>query len=203
MKTKCRSCSLLKEKIKSEREPTHSRWVYRDENGKRWSGRLCPSCKEEYSLNWRRDNGYLPIDEVLYSTTKKGRMAEKTVQTYFEQMGAIVKITKTKGPDLLVKLGNKTFTVEVKSASPNGTGWRIAPVSDLRKNDDFLAIVFPDNRIHIEFMKDHLSKVSSSGVRGVTSLLKTCCCSVHKNSSVSKIDEFINKVNSLNERKVI
>lgn len=48
MKTKCRKCGVLANRIRSNRVVCGDgckRFVYRDEKGARWSGHTCPACK--------------------------------------------------------------------------------------------------------------------------------------------------------------
>lgn len=74
------------------------------------------------------------------------------------------------GADLFVIKGTRAFSVEIKTAEPQRNSYRIRRVEAKRRNDDFIAIVFPSGYVLLEPMKQHLKLCSPSGQRTITGL---------------------------------
>lgn len=118
-----------------------------------------------------------PMDDVTVPHIAKGRRAERLVAEHFEQHGARkVEIGNgARGADIVVTTRDGiTYAVEVKAATkqPVGNSWLVHKVSDLRKNDNWIAIVLPDDSIVFETMQEHLAKCAPNGRRTVTDLVK-------------------------------
>jgi hypothetical protein len=153
----------------------NQRNFYVDDHNCRWNGRMCPDCHRNDSDVRRRAKGLPTVDESKNPRRQKGRLAERQVATYFEALGFHVELTRLTGPDLIGISGNVEFTVEVKSAVRSRQGsksWFVAPVYPARRNDDKIAIVLPDGRIHVEDMEAHLRKCNPSGQRFVTHMVE-------------------------------
>ena len=176
---KCSVCKEIKQKIRMEKyvyknKPTGS--YFRDKNGVKWNGTQCGDCANKLKLKKNYEGGKrTPIDLITNPSIKKGRDSESIVQKYFEKLGYKVLINKCHGTDITIfdKKTKKKSTVEVKSVVKHNIAncWYVNKVRAKRKNDDLIAIVFPNNKIHIESMKSHLLKCNNGGNRTVTGLL--------------------------------
>lgn len=71
------------------------------------------------------------------------------------------------GVDLYAIKKDKVFSVEIKMASiiKNRNVLRIRKVEKNRKQDDLIAIVFPNKYVLLEPMKDHLRNCNKTGDR--------------------------------------
>lgn len=100
--------------------------------------------------------------------------SEEIVKEYLEKRGWSVSnhALNQNGFDLLATKNKKFLIIEVKSLClVNNEFWRIRSISERAKQSDILAIVFPNNHIHFEYMKDHLCVINSEGDRYLTTLV--------------------------------
>lgn len=108
----------------------------------------------------------------------KGKIGELVAREYVESLGYTdIVATTGKGPDLVAKKGGKTFTFEVKLACriPNTNSWSTAAVCPNRRNDDFMAIVFPNGKVFVCTMTEHHQASSPCGRRCVSEMAKELC----------------------------
>lgn len=86
----------------------------------------------------------------------------------FELMGykilTIVAGTEN-GPDMHIKKDELIFRVEIKKARKSNRSMAVHPIENNRKNDDFVAVVFPSGYVFIEPMQDYLMNCADSGSR--------------------------------------
>lgn len=169
----CRFCKIEKQKYRCEKNKRGG-YIYRDDSGNRWDGILCPSCLLfQKRSHGEKKYGCLPRVKLNDPSNKKAVKSELMVKEFYESQGYCVQHTIGSGPDLIVVGKDEKFTVEVKSVIKSKTGFFVCPVSVLRMNDDFVAIVFiEENKIFIEPMQQHLSKCSPSGRRSVTDFIR-------------------------------
>lgn len=98
------------------------------------------------------------------------------VKDFFEERNC--KIIKPKhananGPDMTVITENSAFRVEIKLVSRNKNGsYRTEKIDLPRRNDDFVAVVFPCGYIYLEEMKLFLSKAGRDGARSFTVMIE-------------------------------
>ena len=164
MITKCKRCSLDKQRIKTDVK--HGlQYKYVDQTGRMWRSYYCPDCKSIMARedNWKRGI-HRPIDLVESPITAKGRQSERLVKEFLESLGHSVVITSAQGPDLIV---NGVVRVEVKSAVRSKEAFCVGAVCKNRRGDHLIAIV-KDRVIVFEGMKEHLSKCNSTGMRHLT-----------------------------------
>lgn len=79
------------------------------------------------------------------------------------------------GPDItaLSPFGtNKTFEVKSAWSVNKGRTWGVRPVSPLRRADDFVLIVLPNNTVLQFEMREHLRLCSRRGSRTITNLVR-------------------------------
>lgn len=106
--------------------------------------------------------------------TKEQFVAEnsvKLVRNYFKKMGykTTAKSKPTaNGYDLVVLKDEKSFSIEVKTAFLNSRSWQVGKTHN--KENDFIAIVFPNKKIHFELWKDHKEKCTKNGKRSLTKI---------------------------------
>ncbi len=143
--------------------------VFVGDNDRKIYGGICYECA---SYTSRKRLGHSLRIESKKPQVVAAVAAENKAAQYFRSLGFNVKQTEFYGPDLICTLGVITLTVEVKRAAYQSRRWRIACVKPKRINDDLIAIVLQNDKIHIELMKDHLLKCSKCGGRAVTSLIR-------------------------------
>jgi len=135
-------------------------------------GNICRDCK---MVVLRKNRGYSKRSESKKPQVIAAVGAERAAAEHFRSLGFTVEQVDAIGPDLKCKIGNLTWTVEVKRVTKGSRSLRVSCVRPLRRADDLVAMVFPDNRIYIDSMKNHLSKCSKNGSRSVTGLFKQLC----------------------------
>ncbi len=101
--------------------------------------------------------------------------AVRVVSAYFKDLGyQILKPPRSKnsqGTDLTVVGKRSALRVEVKPARcVKGTCWQVRGVESGRLQDDILAIVFPNGRVHLEDMGQWVQSMAKDGSRGITAL---------------------------------
>jgi hypothetical protein len=104
---------------------------------------------------------------------RKGRRSEKIAKCFVEGLGfQNVQLTKFHGPDLSCERDGRTFTVEVKSAVRKSENcWIVSRVYPARCLDDLIAIVLPDDSVHLCPMSEHLKLCNKGGARTITGLV--------------------------------
>lgn len=117
------------------------------------------------------------MDDVTAPNIVKARRAEHTAAAFLRASGYshVVVGCGSRGPDIVCKFGPNELRVEVKSAIKQrfGNSWYVASVSEHRKHDDIVAIVFPGGLVVLESMTKHLAAcLPKSGKRTVTRFLK-------------------------------
>lgn len=77
---------------------------------------------------------------------------------------------ESNGPDLwVIKKGKRPLSVEIKMLRKQQNGMhQVDPVSESRKSDDLIAIIFNSEYVLIEPMSDHLKCCSPKGTRQFT-----------------------------------
>lgn len=142
---------------------------YQEASGKKWYGSICQSCRVEFIRKSRgnssRENSKKP--QVVAAVN-----AEKLAEEKFKSLGMEVTRVDFFGPDLICKLGQFTWTVEVKRAGFSSRRWRVGRVRKARKGDDLVALVLPNSRVYIDSMENHLKYCERSGTRTITSIVK-------------------------------
>jgi hypothetical protein len=96
----------------------------------------------------------------------------KLATKYFKKLGykATEKSSVTSnGYDIVILKKDKSFTIEVKSAFYSSRSWLIGKTFD--KENDFIAIVMPNNEIHIEDWNSHKAKCKRNGRRCITKIV--------------------------------
>lgn len=172
MNVTCVRCNKPQMKVRGHKGK--SRYAYLNADGRRWEGNSCPTCliPVKSERNSRRPRCSIDLSTAHHTAT--GRRSEQVVASYFKELGHSVKLTRCKGPDLLVSYVGEELAVEVKTVSRNkgSTALYVSSVSPSRIHDDLVALVFPDGKILIETMSAHLAKCGSSGKRSVTTQWK-------------------------------
>lgn len=104
---------------------------------------------------------------------KKAKHTERIAQTYLETLGYTDFVQAMGvGPDLTAMRYGTAFTFEVKPTRRTGVNsFSVAAVSPPRRNDDFVAIVLPNERTLLFTMEEHLAACSISGTRNVRALV--------------------------------
>lgn len=103
----------------------------------------------------------------------KAKKTELIAKKYIESIGYTNTVQCTaQGPDVVGFMNGRKYLFEVKPARKYFKQWLTSPVLPLRKNDDFIAIVFPNGFVSIQLMVDHLKVCSPAGHRNVASLFK-------------------------------
>lgn len=168
----CRVCNIEKLRVidssaKAFCSEGYPRKIYIDEKGKRWKGYMCNNCHCADTVNRSRNRGTRkPIDDVKNCSTATGRKSEVIVAEYFKKLGFTPKLTRGAGPDITLPDGT---TIEVKTAYKTGRSIVVGAVSERRKKDDILCIVYPDKSIFFDSMESHLKSCCKSGRRTLTS----------------------------------
>lgn len=138
-------------------------------DGRRWRDSICGDC----ILSTKRKSGNFDSRERSKNPAIMAFVAsEKRAEQHFCSLGFSVKRTESTGPDLVCSLGSILLTVEVKRASYSSGSWRVARVRPLRKNDDLVAFVLPNNRVYIDSMKLHLQQCDKSGRKTITKIVE-------------------------------
>lgn len=166
----CKKCGALKQKNKCEIKKGTNAYVYRDENGLKWHGKLCNDCdRERIRLIGHKSGKHLPRSMSKDPRHIKAYMAEVVIKNFFEENGYYVKQSLSNGPDLILSKGSKTLTCEVKCAvKEKKSNYRyVEPVLKTRMADDLIAIVSDNGKFFIEPMEVHLSKCTKSGTRNI------------------------------------
>ena len=165
----CRECGQIKTRLRAELD-SFGKWVYREDNGKKWNRLQCYECAKNYA---RKIGISKPRHLLIDHKNKLGFQSEIKVKQYFEKLGFKVTQTTCHGPDLILEKNGLTITCEVKTACLSHSNcWFVTPVYPKRTNDELIAIVLPNDRIHIEKMRDHLEFCSKSGRRSITTLIR-------------------------------
>ena len=137
---------------------------------RKWNGNFCPECN---LIRIRKKFGYTKREDSKREIIRKAVESEKLVRDFIsEKFGVSARIGHGTGPDVIFNTGNIKWSVEVKVANKNGERWRVNGVRPSRRNDDLIAIVLPNKRVHIEPMSDHLAQcVKSDGSRSIRHLI--------------------------------
>lgn len=129
----------------------------------------CFECRQN---SLRKNQGRVRRGDSTKPQTVAAVGAEKIAQKRFEDLGFSVKRVEVIGPDLTCKLGDWTYTVEVKRATYKGRSWKVAHVRPNRKKDDLIAMVLPNGYVYIDSMENHLSKCTKYGSRAISGIVK-------------------------------
>lgn len=94
------------------------------------------------------------------------------VTTAINQMGYRVifwnEPKNANGPDCVIqKDGGRPMTLEVKKLWRKAGSWSCSPVSPPRRQDDWIAIIFPTGYVLLEPMRDHLKCCAPTGARSI------------------------------------
>lgn len=165
----CSHCAREFERIRSGvricSRGTRNGFIYKDELGQLWYGSVCARCHDEK----RRVRGHLlrkhkPREKVVDHRFSKAVVAEQKVKAFLERMGFEVQQTTGKGPDLLCQKDGRILSIEVKTAIKM-SGKRLRKLyfrtgyfQKNRVQDDLVAIVFANDFILIEPLKERLKK---------------------------------------------
>ncbi len=141
---------------------------------KRIIGRICHDCRRK---RMRIYKGHEHRDVSKNLQTVIAVTSERTAEERFKRLGFEVQRTQNTGPDLICKIADLTWLVEVKRAFQyykvgRKGSWRTRVVHPLRTKDDLIAIVLPNNYVYIDSMQNHLSLCDKNGNRAVTSIVK-------------------------------
>lgn len=194
-KRKCKICNQYVDHI-ANGDRKGNGWIWRDQGGKKWSSKICPSCAVINSKQWdsyKKGLKYGSVDDVQYHPIKRGREAERLVACLFRLRGWQTKLTTLKGTDLTIYKNDLIKTVEVKRVCGRPGHWFVSPVSQNCQNNDLIALVLPCDHVAISDMAGHLKKCSKKGYRGVTRVVNECFyCGLRKlkltNNTVYKPD---------------
>jgi hypothetical protein len=105
----CKQCGIEKVKIRTHADPKANRYTYRDVAGVVWHGRLCPQCRIAIQELRSRKLGIKPRDLITEPMNRKGRQAERIAARHFENLGYLVTLTRSMGPDLILQKGAEVF----------------------------------------------------------------------------------------------
>ena len=173
---KCKKCpkimvlTLVKEKWYGKSGMIKT---YVDQAGQTCYGGICFDCRKAMHRSWVQRSGR-NRDASKNHITAKAVAAEMAAEKKFLSLGFSVKRTTEHGPDLFCKIGEMTWTVEVKSATRNSGrgGFFVSAVCPKRLGDDLVAIVGPGEVVIIDSMHFHLSKCSKNGKRTVSEMFR-------------------------------
>jgi hypothetical protein len=174
----CRECGEKRDKI-PVKQMKDGKWKYADKTGVRWNGTIAPCCISKYRMDWSRKKlGTKDRKDQTDPTLVKGYQAELVAKKHFEKMGFKVDHCENhRGPDLVL---NGIITVEVKTVSTDKRHKRlhyfIGPINKNRINDDFIAVVLPNNELHIERMSEYLKECRKGYVRNANDLVRGARC---------------------------
>jgi hypothetical protein len=174
-KVQCKSCNKFDWKIRKSLRKRRNNFVYVNERSKEWYGYLCPECHHKAKTEYNRRRGIRSLDDIPNHNVQVNRKAEREVERFLKGNGfEVLGLTTTKGPDVVVRKGKRTLYVEVKRVfrMKHSNTWRVTGVEPARRNDDFIAMVFPNKRIVLERMDRHLKKCAPSGIRTVTEMME-------------------------------
>jgi hypothetical protein len=173
MKITCTTCGIKEEvTLLYHKKSTTRQKVFLNTNGKKWYAYACPSCVINRD---RKRRGWKPRSTEHWSpTVSKAVWAEELAQKKFESLGMVVDRTKYHGPDLICKIGDWVYTVEVKRARKptRSNTWVCDLVYGERRKDDLIAIVMPNGHVCIDDMNMHLAKCMKNGQRTISKLVK-------------------------------
>jgi hypothetical protein len=190
MKYECGRCGESKDRIRDGKYPNGC-WKWIDINGRHWSNRFCPKCKNAIGVegNHRRGRSK-PIDKVTNKQWMIARRSERVTAVYLKSIGyKNVKLTTMMGPDITCEKDGDTFTFEVKTIMSRGkNSYRVGRVTPLRRNDDMVALVLPGEFIHIEPMSDFLKKYNSGSSRS-NSTITALVLSIRPNLYRQKLEK--------------
>lgn len=121
------------------------------------------------------------MDKVLAYTKgiskhQKAERAVRVVKADLESLGFTVvepNDISANGADLMAMKDKVGFRIEVKAAFLSKRSWRIKRVT--RSNDDILAVVFPNGRVHYEPMSQHIAAHAGKD-RGLTMIARIHGC---------------------------
>lgn len=139
---------------------------------KRTVGLICHDCRRKRMRVYKNETHR---DLSKRKQTLIAVASEKIAEERFSKLGFSVKRTDSFGPDLICKIGNWTYMVEVKRAfkhNLNKNSWRTQKVSDNRIKDDLIAVVLPNDYVYIDSMENHLRHCTKYGFRTITSIVK-------------------------------
>lgn len=169
IKRTCKYCGKT-ENVTRIRPKTVSRaFIGVGKDGRRWYSLFCPDCKLDQN---RRVSGKRARDGSPHAHVQAAVNAEKIAQKRFQDLGFDVERVSCHGPDLVCKLGEWVYKVEVKRATKTKTGWVCGWVTPKRKNDDLIAIVMPNGYVYIDDMQMHNDSCDKSGKKTITKLVK-------------------------------
>lgn len=144
--------------------------VFQPDDGKHLIyGNICRECKMRVL---RKKRGYSRRSESKKPQVVAAVGAETRAAQHFRNLGFEVEQVDSTGPDLKCRIGNFVWTVEVKRVTKGTRNLRVGCVRPARKNDDLVAMVFPDGYVHIDSMGNHLKACCKNGTRSVTGLVK-------------------------------
>lgn len=114
------------------------------------------------------------LDRIAYNLRSKAD--ELLASKFMESQGyTVISLAAARGPDIVCSKDGREFTVEVKRASATGGQWLTTHVYPARRNDDLVAIVMPNESVHLCSMVEHLAKAQASTVRSVRDLVRDYC----------------------------
>ena len=178
MRKQCTKCNVVYSALFVKRFETKSgrlgTTAYVDQDGRRVYDNVCFDCRTKQR---RKCLGIGSREESGFHKTRKAIWAEKLAEKKFQELGFSTKRTNFFGPDIVCKMGDLTYSVEVKSVSLNVRSekyfwYYVGAVHENRRGDDLVALVMPNGRVYIDSMKHHLSECNKSGARTVTQLVK-------------------------------
>lgn len=178
---KTRFCNSCKKDIEVEFvkktwwRDTHKFFYKIKETGRMWSFGCCPKCKFKRHLG----KPYSHADGRINSKNEKVLKSVKTeiqAVNFLRSLGFSVQTQlKVNGPDIVCSFGDQSYRVEVKPTyerkEGNKSRWYVNAVCKKRVNDDLIAIVMPNGRVHLEDMPGHLAKCYKCGRRQITELV--------------------------------
>jgi len=108
-----------------------------------------------------------------YEAHSKAENSVEIVRSYLHANGWITtnKIScSANGRDIVAVRRGESAIIEVKSAIYSSRAWKVKKVLD--SSVDYIAIVFPNGKIHFDTIRMHLSECSKNGDRSLTGLAK-------------------------------
>ena len=107
--------------------------------------------------------------------TLKGKGISLAIKFFKENECEVLnpKHKNSNGPDLNIIKNDEVFRVEIKELRKTKTGsFQVCPISENRKNDDFVLITYKETIVEFISMQDHLKLCCESGVRIMSSVMK-------------------------------
>lgn len=83
-----------------------------------------------------------------------------------------IKKDSANGPDLTIAKGGRSYRVEIKKAIVGEKHCTVKAIQQKSRHCDAVGILFPNNRVVLQPMKEHLLLCSKSGIRSVTNLMR-------------------------------